>query len=66
MKDLRTILMTPLFAALTAVTGRKVFTKMSQGSEYPYIFISDFYQKESGPKGYFMYDVELLIFIKRS
>jgi hypothetical protein len=64
MKDLRTILITPLFAALTAATGRNVFTKMPIDSEYPYIFISDFFQKESGPKLEFMYDVELLIQVR--
>ena len=64
MKDLRQILYTPLVAKLAELTGRQVFTKMPKESVFPYIFLSDFYQKESGPKDSFQYDVELLIQIR--
>ena len=64
MKDLRQILYTALVAKLVELTGRQVFTKMPKERTFPYIFLSDFYQKESGPKDSYHYDVELLIQIR--
>lgn len=64
MKDVRQILYTALVAKLVELTGRQVFTKMPKERTFPYIFLSDFYQKESGPKDSYQYDVELLIQIR--
>lgn len=49
---------------LVELAGRQVFTKMPKERTFPYIFLSDFYQKESGPKDSYQYDVELLIQIR--
>ena len=64
MKDLRQIVYTALVPKLVELTGRQVFTKMPKERTFPYIFLSDFYQKESGPKDSYQYDVELLIQIR--
>ena len=64
MKDLRTILFAPLVEALQTATGIGVYTVVPSDVAFPYIYISDFYQKESGPKDSYDYDVELLIQIR--
>lgn len=67
MRDCKSELLTALVAALkAALTGFTVRTKMidadtATNSAYPYIYISDVYQSEVGPKNYNAYDVELLI-----
>ena len=63
MKDIRQILLTALVSALATATGRNVYTRMpkSIGAVYPYIYISDIYQEEVGPKTSYIYRLDVLI-----
>lgn len=67
MRNCKGELLTALIAALkTAMPTMTVRTKLndfdtSSNAAYPYIYISDTYQNENGPKNYHAYDVELLI-----
>lgn len=67
MKNCKVQLLTALVAAIkTALPTFKVRTKLndfdpSDNTAYPYIYISDVYQTENGPKDQYFYSVELLI-----
>lgn len=63
MKDIRNILLTALVPALATETGKNVYTRMPKaiGSVYPYIYISDIYQEEVGPKTSYIYRLDVLI-----
>lgn len=63
MKDIRNILLTALVPALATATGRNVYTRMPKAinAVYPYIYISDIYQEEIGPKTSYIYRLDVLI-----
>ena len=63
MKDIRQILLTALVSALETATGKNVYTRMPKaiGAVYPYIYISDIYQEEVGPKTSYIYRLDVLI-----
>jgi len=63
MKDIRHILLTALVPALATATGKTVYTRMPKaiGAVYPYIYISDIYQEEVGPKTSYIYRLDVLI-----
>lgn len=63
MKDIRQILLTALVPALATATGKNVYTRMPKAIEavYPYIYISDIYQEEVGPKTSYIYRLDVLI-----
>lgn len=67
MRNCKKEILTALVSAMkTALTGMTIRTKindfdMSDNSAYPYIYISDLYQLENGPKNYHGYEIEVLI-----
>lgn len=63
MKDIRNILLTALVQALATATGKAVYTRIPKaaGVTYPYIYISDIYQEEIGPKTSYTYRLDVLI-----
>lgn len=61
MKDLRSILSAGLVTALETATGKNVYTLVPDNAAYPYIHISDIYQRETGSKTSYRYEVEVLI-----
>ena len=63
MKDIRNILLTALVPALATATGRNVYTRIPKAANvaYPYIYISDIYQEEVGPKTKYQYRLDVLI-----
>jgi len=63
MKDIRKILLTALVPALATATGRNVYTRIPKAAAvvYPYIYISDIYQEEIGPKTSYIYKLDVLI-----
>ena len=67
MKSCKKELLTALVAAIkTALPAMTVRTKMidadtATNAAYPYIYISDVFQTENGPKDQYFYSVELLI-----
>lgn len=63
MKDIRQILLTALVPALATATSRNVYTRIPKaaGATYPYIYISDIYQEEIGPKTSYIYQLDVLI-----
>lgn len=63
MKDIRQILLTALVPALATATGRNVYTRIPKAANvvYPYIYISDIYQEEVGPKTSYIYRLDVLI-----
>lgn len=63
MKDLRTILLTGLVAKLKTETALDVFTRIQkqEGITYPYIFIGDVYDTETGPKTSYMYEYDVQV-----
>lgn len=63
MKDVRNILLAALVPALATATGRNVYTRMPKAinAVYPYIYISDIYQEEVGPKTSYIYRLDVLI-----
>lgn len=63
MKDIRNILLTALMPSLATATGRNVYTRMPKAAaiSYPYIYISDIYQEEVGPKTSYIYRLDVLI-----
>lgn len=63
MKDIRNILLTALVPAIATATGRTVLTRIpkAKAQSYPYIYISDIYQEEVGPKTSYQYRLDVLI-----
>jgi len=63
MKDVRNILLTALVPALKTATGKNVYTRIPKAANvvYPYIYISDIYQSESGPKTNYQYELDVLV-----
>lgn len=62
MKGLHVILLKALVPAIATATGRTVYTRAPKDTAtYPYIYISDYYQEENGPKNSYQYEVDLLI-----
>ena len=63
MKDIRKILLTALVPALATAIGKTVYTRIPKASNvaYPYIYISDIYQEEVGPKTSFWYRLDVLV-----
>lgn len=63
MKDVRNILIPPLITAIKAATGKDCYTRLPKaaGVTYPYIYISDIYQEENGPKTSYRYNLDVLI-----
>jgi len=63
MKDVRNILLTALVPALKLATGKNVYTRIPKAANvvYPYIYISDIYQSESGPKTSYQYELDVLV-----
>lgn len=63
MKDIRQILLAALVPALATATGRNVYTRIPKavGAVYPYIYISDIYMSEDGPKTSDVFDYDVLI-----
>lgn len=63
MRDVRNILLTALVPALKTATGKNVYTRIPKAANiaYPYIYISDIYQSESGSKTSYKYDVDVLV-----
>jgi hypothetical protein len=52
MKDIRAILLAPLLTAINTATGKTCHTRQPKEANigYPYIYISEFYLSEVGPK----------------
>ncbi len=48
-------------AIVTKITGRNVYTVPPKSLVYPYVWLSQPFTQEIGPKGKFIYRVELLI-----
>lgn len=48
-------------AIVTKITGRNVYTVPPKSLVYPYVWLSQSFTQEIGPKGKFIYRVELLI-----
>lgn len=67
MRNCKKEILTALIAKLkTAMPTMKVRTKIndfniSDNTAYPYVYVSDLYQTEIGPKNYHAYDVDVLI-----
>lgn len=63
MKDIRHIFLIGFCPALATATGKTVYTRMPKaiGAVYPYIYISDIYQEETGPKTSYQYKLDVLI-----
>jgi len=63
MKDVRNILLTALVPALKLATGRNVYTRIPKAANvvYPYIYVSDIYQSEFGPKTNYQYELDVLV-----
>jgi len=63
MKDVRNILLTALVPALKTATGKNVYTRIPKAANvaYPYIYISDIYQSESGSKTSYKYELDVLV-----
>lgn len=61
MRDLRNILLKGLVPKLATATGREVCTSVDQDQAYPYLYLSDIYQTETGPKTSYIYNLEVLI-----
>ena len=55
-------LLTGLRSSIVAkISGRNVVTVPNKSMSYPYIWLSQPYMVENGPKGRFIYSVEILI-----
>lgn len=55
-------LLTGLRTAIVGkISGRTVATVPAKTDQYPYIWLSQPYMVENGPKGRFIYEIELLI-----
>lgn len=67
MRDARADIVKALIVAIKAkITGINVFTKINRpvdgtAAAFPYVYISDIYQNESGSKAKPIYDYEVLI-----
>jgi|GEM_PF-2162355 len=62
MRDARKQLVTALIADIkTRIPGAQVYTKVPKKKAYPYIWISDIYQDEDGPKNSYQYNYDVLI-----
>lgn len=62
MKGLHKILLKALVPAIATATGRTVYTRAPKDTAaYPYIYISDIYQEEDGPKNSYQYKIDLLV-----
>lgn len=62
MRDLRNILLAGLLPKLETVTGLKAYVRLPEKSATPpYIFVSEIYQSEDGPKTGFTYNIECKI-----
>ncbi len=63
MKDVREILLKGLVPALKTAAGLDVYTTIPKDASptYPYIYISDIYQDEDGPKTSKSYKIDLLV-----
>lgn len=63
MKDLHQILLKGLVPALTTATGKTVLSRIpkAKAQTYPYIYISDIYQEEEGPKTDYRYKLDVLV-----
>lgn len=63
MEDVSEILLSALIPAIAAATGKNVYTRMPKYEElqYPYIYVSDIYINEDGPKTSYMYRVDLMV-----
>lgn len=63
MKDVRQILLTALVPALASATGKSVYTRIPKAANvtFPYVYISDIYQEEVGPKTSYQYKLDVLI-----
>lgn len=62
-REILTALVAELKSAMPDMTVRTKINDfdVSDNSAYPYIYISDLYQLENGPKNYHSYEVEVLI-----
>jgi hypothetical protein len=67
MRDVRKQLIKGLIGAInTKIPGRTVYTQIPKGDysdpiTYPYIWISDIFQDEDGPKNGYMYNLDVLV-----
>jgi hypothetical protein len=63
MKNVIPTLLTALLPAIKTATGKDAYSRMPKeaGITYPYIYISDKYQREIGPKTSMQYEVDILI-----
>lgn len=62
MRDCRKQLVKGLVTAINNVlSGISVYTIVPKNVTYPYIYISDIYQNESGPKTSYFYDYDVLV-----
>ena len=61
MKDLRAILIKGLIPAMKTATGRDAISIVPKPTLYPYIYIAEIYQKETGAKTSYMYELDTLI-----
>jgi hypothetical protein len=48
-------------AIITKIPGRNVLTVPAKDTEYPYVYLSQPYMYENGPKSSFIYEVEMLL-----
>lgn len=63
MKDIRAILIAPLITAINSATSKTCYTRLPKEANktYPYIYISEFYQTEVGPKTNNEYQADVAI-----
>lgn len=63
MKDIRATLIKALLPAIKTATGKDAYTRIPKAAAvtYPYIYISDIYQEENGPKTKPQYLLDVLI-----
>lgn len=63
MKDVRNILLTSLVPAIATATGKQCYTRIPKAANvtYPYIYISDIYQSETGSKTSYIYELDVLV-----
>ena len=62
MRDARKQLVTALITDIkTRIPGSRVYTKLPKKLAYPYIYISEIYQDEDGPKNSYQYNYDVLI-----
>ena len=63
MNDPRKQVIKALYAAIGTATGRTVYAKIPKQATppYPYVYISDVFMEEEGPKNKYQYKFQILI-----